>query len=193
MDPPECHGNTRLLLKLLNSFSQFLSLSHRKSKRTSSRTSTFCRPCSEQRCSKCFARNMSCILTEEMNESYLTYFEGFKWVRQRMVKKSWEMWSDTSFYSWENWGQGMRWILGRALRTAGCVTVTLMKKLCLFKKLSRFLLSTKHFREFFLPQTEQAQLWTSVTNVSPAALARPSPSYDPENGKLLRPVRCYGL
>lgn len=87
----------------------------------------------------------------------------------------------------------MRWILGRALRTAGCVTVTLMKKLCLFKKLSRFLLSTKHFREFFLPQTEQAQLGTSVTNVSPAALARPSPSYDPENGKLLRPVRCYGL
>lgn len=101
-----------------------------------------------------------------------------------------EMWSNTSFYSWENWGQKAHWIPGIALRTADCITVTLMKWLCLFRRLSCFLLSTKHFSEFFLPQTEQAQLGT---NVSLIALARPSPPYDPEKGKLLGPIGCYGL
>lgn len=34
---------------------------------------------------------------------------------------------------------------------------------------------------------------TNVTNVSLAALARPSPPNDPEKGRLLGHVGCYGL
>lgn len=40
-------------------------------------------------------------------------------------------------------------IPGRTLRTARCITVTLTKVLCLFRKLLGFLLSAKHFRKFF--------------------------------------------
>lgn len=134
MNPTGVSWQHQLLLKLLNNYSQFLSLSYRKSETTHLRTRTFHRRHLEQRCFKRFARNMSCILTEELNTSYLTCFKGFTWVRQRMVKKILQRCDPTPHFTVEKTGQEAPWIPGRALRTDDCFTVTLMKWLCLFRK-----------------------------------------------------------
>lgn len=77
----------QVLFKLLNTYSQFLSFSYRiwNHQSEDQHPSQLTLP---WLCSKCFARNTSCILTEETNTSYSTYSKGFTWVRQRMAKKS---------------------------------------------------------------------------------------------------------
>lgn len=181
------YSNTKLLLKLLNLYCLFLSLSHCKSETTSLRTWAFHRPHLEGCCFQCFARNMSCILTEKTNASYSTYFKGFKWVRWKMSKRSLQRCDSTPHFIGEK---------AEAKGRSGFqeepselwLYCYLMKWFCLFKEISCFLLSTKHFRGVLSTPSKTNTVGVAPggnrpgKNVSLPALVRPSPPSDPEEG-----------
>lgn len=132
---------------------------------------------------------MSCILTEETNTSYLTYFKGFTWVRQRVVKKSLQRCELTLHFTFEKTEANEHAGFSEEHPEPPAVLLLYL----FFRKLSCCPLTTKHSSEFFLPQTEHAPLGTNVTKVSLTVLARPPPPYDSEKGKLLRPDGCHDL
>lgn len=84
----------------------------------------------------------------------------------------------------------------KSVQNSHCVTVTLMKRHCLCQKLSCFLfLLSISVSSFSSDQNKVGAApggnisATTVTNVSLPALARPSPSSDPEKGNPVGPVQ----
>lgn len=177
MNPTGVSWQHQLLLKLLNNYSQFLSLSYRKSETTHLRTRTFHRRHLEQHCFKRFARNMSCILTEELNTSYLTCFKGFTWVRQRMWRRSFR---DVIQHLTLQLRKQAKKRPGFREEHSERMTVLLL----LWWNGFAFLGSLPLYQPFQWPLSLPNRTNTAGSYVSLAALARPSPPYDPEKGEL---------